>query len=399
MSGNYSRKVLITLDHTSGSRTILSEYLVKHGAIGVISCREYHGGTKQKMEERVADDSDTLNDANKYHLCAAAFGNFHKKNLTNRGRTWAQKTFENPDQHWSTMYAHVHENANGKKTYNDFPFPEMLEYLTKSSEKKDVDDEPYIIIMDEKGEYEETTATGLLNKYWEFSEPFEAMRTMKKMKYSENAVLQNVYTLAEEDPSKAHYFMKFFESLPIQEGLKILPEGLNLRPWQQKIVSWANIPKSTDLPNGLWLNLSAGEGKTTILQALWDTLGGQKGIYILPIRANGSYDTVSMMDYAGQPLIIIDDLTYHTQDGVGYMKSTLKELLKRMTETFPIAFKFGNHPVRNVIPMAKVLVTSNYPLPVARDARGKCPFDRRYMEISSQKFPEEFSQNFLEEKK
>lgn len=129
-SGNCTDRVVITMDHVKFEKNLLAEYLFSHGASGVIVAMEYHGGTKAEMLRRIADEDDDLTEDNCYHMCAAAYGTFDKKNLTMRGRRWAQKVTDNDKAHWSTAYAHAKKANDGKVTYVKWEFEDMVKYIS-----------------------------------------------------------------------------------------------------------------------------------------------------------------------------------------------------------------------------------------------------------------------------
>lgn len=380
---NYSDRVLITLDHTNCSRQILVDYLLKHGAIGIISCIEYHGGTIEKMNHRIQNPVDKLTEITSRHMCATAFGNFQKKNLTNRGRKWARKQFNKEDQHWSTMYCHTNTSKKGKTTYSLFPFPKMVEYLTEGTDKKDVDTSPLILLKDDKDPkgYKESTIENLLEAYDDYSNTWDYVENLKRAKTSHAHVLRSIYERT-NDTSLTNIFMSYYDNIDISPKIQYLPSNIQLRTWQQKVVSWAMEPRQDDGPNGMWLNLAAGQGKTVIFQALMDMMGGLDNIFIMPTRVGGKYTQESMMSYANQPLIIIEELMYHIDDfGIQRPTRELQELLKRITERFPMTFEFGGR-YRSIVPHARILIASNQPRIHSPDSSGKCPISRRYINVT-----------------
>lgn len=382
----YSDRVLITLDHTTGSRDCLLKYLFEHGATAVISCIEHHGGTQVKSQARVDDPDDELTEDTRHHLCAVAFGRFHKANLTNRGRKWAQTEFNNLEQHWSVMYCHHHKSKKGKITYSPFPFPEMARYLTVGSDKKDIDMEPLIKILDSSEDEGHRTATAeeVVDLY-NSTDTFKIVKKMKMDKTPAATVLQEIYYREGGDAHQTNLFMRYYDKLDVSVIPKLIPSSLKLRPWQEKVISWCKIPRARDTVNGLWLSMASGSGKSVIIESLYDQFGFDN-VYSLSIRAHGSYDLISLMDYGGQPIILVDDLTFHV-DYAGTPRPTknMKELLKKMTERIPLSYRFGqSNPT--VCLNAKVLVTSNYDLIQEPDRHGKCPFNRRYFQLDCTDF-------------
>lgn len=381
---NYSDRVIITLDHTHGSRHVLTDYLLKNGAKAVISCIEYHGGTKEKMKERIADPNDELTEDNCHHLCAVAFGRFHKKNMTNRGRRYFQKKFDKLDQHFSVLYCHVNTSKKGNVSYSSWPLEDMVEYVTEHTEKKDVDETP--LIAYEGTPPEDNTPFSFVERYNEFTNVFKKVRKMKETNVPVSDVIETVYDqLDSRDKLQTNIFMQYYHNIKT-ELPRLNPEDLVLKKWQKQVITWAKAPMVRDEPPGLWLNLRPGAGKTVLLNQLIDDLGWDN-IYSLSHRP-GDFDAASMMDYNNQPLILINELEIHKDDeGKSQVTKSLAFILKAMCDRHPIQVKFGNKTTL-VVPQAKVIVTSNSPRPIAIDQAG-CPFARRFIELNSSDFGEE----------
>jgi hypothetical protein len=91
-----------------------------------------------------------------------------------------------------------------------------------------------------------------------------------------------------------------------------------------------------------------------------------------------------MIPYTGQKLILIDELqaSINPSDRTVHWKRNVLELLKKLTETFPISCFFGGVH-HDKYPYCKVIVTSNFARPSQQDSSGVCPFARRYIEFSS----------------
>lgn len=128
------------------------------------------------------------------------------------------------------------------------------------------------------------------------------------------------------------------------------------------------------------MNIGTGSGKTFVMRALFDYLGSDE-VYILSARPKG-YDTMSMLEYSGQKLILVDELQAGVHNDKVVWRREILSLLKRMTEQYPISMTFGSRH-KTVVPRAKIIVTSNFPRPRQEDLNGNCPFARRYLEISS----------------
>ena len=170
--------------------------------------------------------------------------------------------------------------------------------------------------------------------------------------------------------------LKMSDSESNDEFPQLLPDNIVLRDWQKRVVNWAMSPREKDKPNGLWMNLPTGCGKTVVLRALFD-LVRPNDAYILPICSNGSYDTRSMIPYKGQKLILIDQVDGERNlNGKILWKRSLLELLKRITEDSPMSV--GKH---TVYPKSKVLITSNFTRPRQDPDGTGCQFARRYLSI------------------
>ena len=381
-SGNYTGHVMITMDHISFDKQIIADYLLKHGAMGVMVVREYHGGTIEKMESRVSDPEDDLTDETKYHMHATAYGSFNKKHLTNRGRIWAKKTFNRPKVHWSVQYCHENKTKSGKTSYSPFPFPEMVNYLSDPAKDKDVDETPMIYINGH-GEGETLTTDCLLEMYYNSPDTFSQLRMLKRSggDLADFSVVMEQKLSKESASHEWNMFFTYFKNVDVTEIPLLVPTDLVLYPWQETIVQWAMTPRVRDAPNGVWMNLPSGSGKTVILESLFDNLGHDQ-VYIPGIRPNGSYDAASMISYNNEPLILLDEVEGTWMDDKVLWKRAFLELLKKITERFPIVTFFGGKTTK-IFPNAKVLITSNFPRP-HQDPNGTgCPFARRYMYIDS----------------
>lgn len=307
--------------------------------------------------------------------------------MTNRGRIWAQNTFSNKKQHWATHYCHVNETKSGKISYSPWPFEKMVQYLTEPTDKKNVDSEPIIVLKDDSEPgFKKTTIEEILEAYAKNQNRFELVKSMKANHQSKDTVLQNIYDDVNGDPHQTNMFLKYYDMIDINRDIQLLDPNIKLKPWQQKVISWALEPRSRTEPNGLWMNTRSGGGKTTILQALNDTLG-ESNIFNMPIRPHGGFDPVSMRSYKGQKIIIIEELTYHIDDdGHPRPKTSLVQLLKSITEHNFMSFEFGGEYTR-VLPNAKVIITSNNSRIQIPDQYGSCPITRRYIQLNESDIP------------
>lgn len=127
--------------------------------------------------------------------------------------------------------------------------------------------------------------------------------------------------------------------------------------------------------DGFWICGPPGLGKTTILKLLYSRYPGQ--VSMLTKRAsNANYDDTSVINYNGQPLLVINDpQPTRKKSGEEVWPETFLEILRRLTDGFLFDFIWGSRTIR-VTPVCKVLVVTTAPLPDIPDLH------RRYKQIT-----------------
>ena len=178
----------------------------------------------------------------------------------------------------------------------------------------------------------------------------------------------------------AQYNMQTAYYKDFNPALPKMADGMTLRPNQQLIADWAKAPYEVDGRNGMWLNWPSGAGKTAILRYLIDN----SSVYIPGKRPDGGYDENSFMNYNNEDIILLDELQPFTKEEWSPMhgcnvikpfwKGRITQLLKTITEFFPISCFFGG-VTTTVVLRAKIIVTSNFPYPTD----GSGAVERRYI--------------------
>jgi len=295
------------------------------------------------------------------HFHFAVYGDINKPNFLRGLRRFVA------GKHVDVKYCHEHVQ-NSKKVYVSWPLEDMIKYLTEPAKDKVVDTEPVCFGAEDAEE--------LINKVAEHSDVYSVVRRMKSSGVPKDQVIEHVSKHAED-------YLQYRSILDIYSAYEVktpslLPEGSEPRPWQISVINWVDEPLKDD-DRGLWLNCPTGSGKTWILKWLFD----HYSVYCPGIRPDGNYDVISMMGYDGQDFILINEVqgtVVQVEYGVEKVcwKKKFMELIKKLTDGFPIAIDFGGKHVEKLV-HAKIIITSNFSLPT--DGTGA--IERRYMVISN----------------
>lgn len=367
-------RLLITWARSDKVREDVLAPLESIGALGGIIVQEPH--SEQENDSAGAEASE----ARPFHLHAAIYGNFPAE--------WKRAVKDLfPDCSVFAQHTHVHQQllANGqrhpqagqfKATYH---FPAMVKYLTAPQKDKVLDKDPLYFGCE--------SADQLLELYSSFraGDTFDMLADAKENKVPRAEVIRALADVVTRDTAYLYRtYMDYYDAF-VPPKRKILPPDFVLRPWQKMAVGFASMPvgpiETTN--TGLWLNVKPGEGKTLAMCAMHDHLDA----YIPFERPGGGYDSSSLSKYDGQGCILFNDLACSTQvmpDGeIKYCwKKGVLSLLKQCHDPLPIAFKFGNTEEVKYV-RARIIVTSNFPLPVGYSEDEAAAFRRRMVVVSS----------------
>jgi len=254
-----------------------------------------------------------------------------------------------------------------------WPFNEMVKYLIEPSKKKKGPPElcahPVFFGLKEiDGTMQKVTRENIYDKV-ESKQPNYA--DIKRLK-DEGAQLHEVLEAVGGTTNYLDYrkLLDYYDAVP-RNMPKLWDSGNELYDHQKAVLAWVQQPY-VEGENGLWLNWPSGAGKTSVLKWLLDNYE----VYQPGMRPNGSYDNISMMHYNGEPIIIMDEMQpaiietklwdgerrKHVTDTKIVWKRGITELLKSMCNHMQFTFSFGGK-YHKIQCKAKVICTSNYPLP------------------------------------
>lgn len=194
-------------------------------------------------------------------------------------------------------------------------------------------------------------------------------------------------SLTRDDSWRYRPYLDYYKA-SIKVSPKLLPPGCVPRPWQQAVIAFLAMPVTDDTNNrGLWIHLPAGEGKTWCAEYVHDYYPKPAGHFQPGIRPNGQYDFVSFRSYIGQPIIIMDDLACSTKEldngtVVQLWKRNLLNVLKGVCNKLPTALEFAGEYIELYF-KARIIVTSNFPLPTGSTPEEAAALQRRFISIDS----------------
>lgn len=277
-----------------------------------------------------------------------------------------------PTAHVDVAFAHPPvKGAKGRG--KAWGFGDMCEYIICSKKDKILDAEPFVFGAED---YE-----ALINLH---DEEFGTDNKAIMARIRELAVPGvpeselHAYLL---DTLPTHEFMKYRAYVSYYHGLPPVfcrstkPED-NPSAFQQVVIGWAMSPLACDETNNtiMWLRTRTGSGKTWIINRCEDLLQG--AVYTPTWRAHGRLDMSSMMDYAGESLIVFDDVEpdRRTRD----WDPALLFMMKQITSGKSCSFRFGS-TYKKLKVRARVLVTSNFPRPKGISTEDEAALKRRFL--------------------
>jgi len=314
------------------------------------------------------------------HLHAACFGTFRSDRLAK------DLHLALPGKHVSVLF--THKPAIGKRSGAKWPLVDMVAYLVAPKKAKEIDESPLIWVDSE----DDITDPEAFCDFYEEKYATPTVKTlMQELKYLKeakgtfnDAVTTVIGGLTKETGFSYRGLIEYFQTLPPVKT-PLTEEGDAPLGWQLPVVTWAlaDCPKGTD-GRGLWLHQDSGEGKTWVINYIADQV---ESVFRPGLRPHGGYDAISMMHYNGEPLILLDDIGCSTREGpdgeqINLWKGAVMDFLKLITSNAPIAFDFGGKRYE-VLPVGKVLCTSNFRLPPGRNAEDGRALRRRYIELDA----------------
>ena len=285
--------------------------------------------------------------------------------------------------HINITYKHE-QGAKGIWQWND-----MVKYLIEPSKKKRAGTphfDEYPLFFGQLASGEPCTHENIYDEEDENVDTADTiMQSMAELAHSgerlDKAILKANAYAQNEDRHMYNRLIDYYKTQPCRKP-KLCDAGLELYDWQQSVKQWVDDKHSPY--QGLWLHLPSGSGKTTFLRWLIDN----KVTFIPGMRPSGNFDCLSLMNYKEEPIMLFNEMEPSLIERFDYdnggitmvpkWKRAVIELLKRVTDEFPIAFQFGGvHS--EITPMAKIIITSNYPLPPEQSGA----LARRYLVVDS----------------
>jgi len=370
--------VFITLPRSDKLREDLLPFLDSLGATAGIICREPHSAIED------GKDGAELAAQRPFHLHVACFG----KIKYGYGQ-FCRDAFPLDDpvtgKPCGIFAQHTHLNSDGSPNFRiKYPFPSMVKYLTAPAKDKVIDEDPLFFGCESLDE--------LLLMYQGFlgGDTLGYLRQARDENVPEADVISYLSEVLCKDNSYMYrVWMDYYHALPPLVP-KLLPTteedpSFLLRPWQKLMCGFATVPfhKLETNNMGAWLRLPPNSGKSVLLAALHD----QYGVYIPYARLGGAYDESSMSTYNGEKIILFNDVNCHSvvkdngEVEFHWKRSTIN-LFKAVCDFLPICFKFGNQEGRKYV-RARVIITSNFPLPRGGSADEWDAIKRRYLEFSA----------------
>lgn len=353
---NVRDRAFVTFAQTSWTKAQFSDVLQKLGICRAVIVEEPHADGGR-------------------HVHVAASGKIQSNNFARRLHDQCAE-----GQSINILYAHP---PKAKQTRGSiWPYELMVKYITNPSKEKDCDSEPLCIGGDNPGDVIEAHKASKAA----YTEVCETLRELKENRAPVEEVIETLMPLITKDNSHQYrMYMDYYDHL--QRKKPILTEAGELpRPWQKIAAAFAATPieKGSTCDRGLWINLPSGVGKSWLQCYLYDN----HSVFIPGIRPHGDYDLISFRAYAGEEIILINDLSASvfessTGETVVKWKRNVLNLLKCICDNVPLAIEFaGKHTELHF--KAKVIVSSNFPLPTGATAEEREAFARRYVVLDDE---------------
>lgn len=351
---------------------------------GALIARELHADT--------IVDGVTIPGLPHYH--AAIFGDFKKRGaeFTKFNRICSGYEFPSgaklPVGNNNMQFSHP--NAPNKP----WPFgggsDSMTGYLTKPKKDKVVDTHPLIVYWDTDDQRITCTLDDL---HMEYNRQYPAAislagraKLVRQMK-EDGANKDDVIEVLINDMTKDNSYqfgplMELFKAVPrietVNELRKVTP-----RPGQAlcRDAICAPLDPTNNRNRGIWLHSKPGWGKSLMYNIIAQEIGEDK--IFIPAERNDSYSTMSMIGYNNEPVIFMDDTRGYTDgSGVAHHKGNFIKFIKAIATGDIMKYTMYNQ-VHTFRPYARVLITSNYAMPVSHEDDDNEALKQRYTEISS----------------
>lgn len=329
------------------------------------------------------------------HYHAAIFGNFQKRgamlrSFNSRSSQWGCDAGVNlPVGGNRIQFAHT----NPKNVPWPFLGPKsMLEYLTVSSAKKNVDANPYwFTVCDGDTTDVEQVDQDTVEDAYKIAFPARVglmgraaiVEAMAEDGTPEAEVIKVI--MADTTRENAHEFAMLIRLFNVTARITEpaeLPQFI-ARAWQQLVLDWMVMPldKKDNNKRGLWMHCPPNSGKSTLITML-KSLVGVDNVFI-PAERTETYNTQSMNGYTGQAIIALDDTRGYTNDtGSTVHKASFIKFIKAIASGDDMVYTMYNK-VHRYQPFARILITSNYPMPVVNEEDENIALRRRYIELKS----------------
>lgn len=274
-----------------------------------------------------------------------------------------------------------------------WPFDKMVSYLSKASPTKTIDTTPLIFKMEEiDGEwFNQQVSAVQLNELYNSTYGKAAgllaraaeVREMAEDGASRADVIQVILpNITKDNAYEFNILLELFKATSMISEVPVIPDWVP-RPWQDLIIRWILTPADIKDTNkrGIWLCCKAGEGKSSLIDMIRTAAGYDK--VFIPAKRNGTYTTMSMTGYNKEPIIAIDDSRAYTDEqGHTQHKSTIIEFIKAIASGDDMVYTMYNTRYFYK-PLAKILITSNFPLPTSHMEEEQAAINRRYIDIDN----------------
>ena len=274
--------------------------------------------------------------------------------------------------HLNVLFHHVYQQndnevVSGKKQQGDFKsvwdFDEMVDYLTEPSKDKFVDDEPLYLNCTKESIRDAPTEHDLA---W-------FIKQARRLKQSNVEQVEAMTLLAPYvNKNTSRYYEIAMKAFECEHGTSIvyfLPPGMvqgDLEGADDHQIHQCRWLEGSPVSHadGLWMYMEAGVGKSTSLNLNLMRYTEKQVFTFVQRGSTHTFDVNGLIGYKDQPVIQINDLQgklVGREKRHVWPECTLT-LLKDLFDGSPKPFLYG-HKVYNYTPRAKVLVTSNWPLP------------------------------------
>lgn len=356
-------------------------------------CRDAFGGLEGGLiaKEKHKDGST--------HYHAAIFGTFIRKNAFPKFQKFVQGYSVRDEISMKDAACHMQfAHSGGKKwPFTGTPKPDMIDYLSVGGDHKpdeEIDKNSRAFVLNE-------TDTGKHIVYIRIDELRDAY--MKFDPAAGTGILgrmQTVVGMAQAGASRDDVIMEIgagitkensFEYQILMDLFKATDKYIAEAPypdfepnaWQQLIIDRMMLktdPKDNNY-RGIWLCTPAGGGKSTVLRML-EHYAGLDNVFT-PTLKNNTYGPESLNGYEQQPIIIIDDVRAFTNSNQEVLhKGAFIAFAKAIASGDRISYQlYGKR--HDFLVNARVLITSNFPMPHLEQAEEMKAFQRRYIEIDT----------------